>query len=93
MLDGEGARIVRESGAGLACDAQRPDELARCVLELHAMPRERREEMGRRGREYYAEHFARDGLLARLEALMDETRQEMAASRRERGRPPRSSKV
>ena len=74
MLDGEGARIVRESGAGLACDAQCPEELARRVLELHIMPRESREEMGRRGRAYYAEHFARDGLLARLEELMDAVR-------------------
>jgi len=74
MLDGEGARIVRESGAGLACDAERPEALAQQVLELCAMPREVREEMGRRGRAYYGEHFARERLLARLEELMEEAR-------------------
>jgi hypothetical protein len=54
MLDGEGARIVRESGAGLACDAERPEALRSRCWSFCAMPREVREEMGRRGRAYYA---------------------------------------
>ncbi|MBI3919605.1 MAG: glycosyltransferase family 4 protein [Betaproteobacteria bacterium] len=77
MLDGEGARIIRESGAGLVCDAEEPAALAERVLELYAMPKVGREQMGMRGRLYYEAHFARDQLLDRLEQLMstpDETR-------------------
>ena len=77
MLDGEGARIIRESGAGLVCDAEEPAALAERVLELNAMPKADREQMGVRGRLYYETHFARDQLLDRLEQLMstpDETR-------------------
>lgn len=70
MLDGEGARIIRESGAGLVCDAEKPGALAERVLDFHAIPKASREQMGIRGRAYYDAHFARDQLLGRLEQLM-----------------------
>lgn len=71
-LDGEGARIVRESGSGVTAPAQDADALAEAVLELYRMPTDEREEMGRKGREYFEEHFEREKLLDRLEGWMHE---------------------
>lgn len=71
-LDGEGARVVRESGAGVVATAEDSDALAEAVLELYRTPREELEEMGRRGREYSGENFEREKLLDRLEGWMYE---------------------
>ena len=73
MLDGEGARVVRESGAGLACSAEDADGLADAVLALAKMPQDRREEMGRKGRHYFEANFSRDMLFRSLETWMAET--------------------
>lgn len=71
-IDGEGARVVQESGAGLVAPAEDADALAESVLELYRMPPEEREEMGRRGRAYFEEHFEREKLLDWLEGWMSE---------------------
>ncbi|MBI2311624.1 MAG: glycosyltransferase family 4 protein [Betaproteobacteria bacterium] len=70
MLDGEGARIVEESGAGLACPAENPAALAQAVLTLYRKSRAEREQMGRSALAYYRENFERDRLLDRLERWM-----------------------
>jgi colanic acid biosynthesis glycosyl transferase WcaI len=69
-LDGEGARVIQESGAGLAVPAQDADALAEAALAMYQTPPERRAEMGRCGRAYYEEHFEREKLLDRLEGWM-----------------------
>jgi glycosyltransferase involved in cell wall biosynthesis len=66
-LDGEGARVIAESGAGIAVNAGDADGLARAVLSLYRMPDVERQTMGGRGHRYFEEHFNRDVLLARLE--------------------------
>ena len=71
-LDGEGAELVVHSGAGVACPAESPAELANCVLELYKMPAEERKRMGERGRMYCAEHFDRERQFAKLEDIMRE---------------------
>jgi len=71
-IDGEGSRIVREAGAGLACPAEDPAALAQAVLDLHGMPEAERAEMGRRGREYFEAEFERGILLARLDRCIEE---------------------
>ena len=69
-LDGEGARVIEDSGAGLVAPAEDAEALAEAVLRLYeAVPEERRE-MGRRGRGYFEEHFEREKLLDRLESWM-----------------------
>jgi glycosyltransferase involved in cell wall biosynthesis len=78
-LDGEGARVVRDSGAGLAAPADDPEALARAVLELYRMPASEREAMGARGRAYFERHFERGALLKRLVSLMDEVRRDQRA--------------
>ena len=72
VLDGEGARVIREAGAGLTCPAEQPQALADAVLKLADMPKEDREQMGRRGAAYYATHFDRAMLFDQLERWMQE---------------------
>jgi glycosyltransferase involved in cell wall biosynthesis len=78
-LDGEGARVVRDSGAGRAAPADDAEALARAVLELYRMPASERERMGARGRAYFEKHFERGALLKRLVSLMEEARKERGA--------------
>ncbi len=66
-LDGEGARLVSESGAGPAVRAGDAAGLADAVVKLSHMPAAEREAMGQRGRDYFDRHFDRTLLLARLE--------------------------
>lgn len=66
-LDGEGARVVAESGAGIAASAGDARALAEGVLRLYRMSKPEREAMGRRGREYFEQNFERSLLLGRLE--------------------------
>ncbi|AYF87483.1 glycosyltransferase WbuB [Pseudomonas sp. DY-1] len=56
-MNGEGARVVLESGAGLACAAEDPNQLAETIEKLYTMPAEFLAEMGRNGRHYFLENF------------------------------------
>lgn len=74
MLDGEGAQVLRESGAALVGASGDPQALAASVLALHRMPREERERMGQAGRRYYDQYFERDRLMTQLEQWFEQTR-------------------
>lgn len=65
-LNGEGARIIDEAGAGLCCPAQDARALADAIVALHRMAPQERAAMGRRGTRYFAEHFDSDLLADRL---------------------------
>ena len=69
-LDGEGARVVRESGAGIVCPAEDAKALADSVLRLYHMSPEERDGMGRNGRVYFEANFEREHLLDQLELWM-----------------------
>lgn len=69
-LDGEGARIITDAGAGLAVPAESPEALAAAVLEMHQMGPAKRLAMGERGHRYFEQHFERDMLLRKLENWM-----------------------
>lgn len=71
-IDGEGATVIRDSGAGIVCPAEDGMALADAVMELYRMTPEKRAELGARGRRYYEEHFERSRLLDRLEGWMHE---------------------
>jgi colanic acid biosynthesis glycosyl transferase WcaI len=66
-LDGEGARIIDEAGAGLSVPAEDAERLARAVLSLYIMPKAEREAMGAKGRAYYLANFERNLLIDRLD--------------------------
>ena len=69
-IDGEGAKIISESGAGRAVPAGDGDALAKAILELYSATPETRAEMGRRGRAYYERFFDRDRLIGELETWL-----------------------
>jgi glycosyltransferase involved in cell wall biosynthesis len=71
-LDGEGARIIDESGAGVSCPAENPKALADAVLKLYRMSKAEREAMGKKGRNYFNANFEREMLLDRLEGWIQE---------------------
>lgn len=74
MLNGEGARVVEESGAGLAGPAGDSKSLAANVKTMMAMPPEARRAMGEAGRRYCTAEFDRGMLVDRLEGWIQEVR-------------------
>jgi glycosyltransferase involved in cell wall biosynthesis len=56
-LDGEGARVIEDAGAGVCCPAEDAEALAQAVRGLRALPPEQRQRMGEAGRCYYEQHF------------------------------------
>lgn len=69
-LDGEGARVVIEAGAGVACPAEAAQALADAVLQLRdALPQER-QRMAQCGRSYYEQHFEPTLLAKRLAEIL-----------------------
>jgi colanic acid biosynthesis glycosyl transferase WcaI len=72
-LDGEGARVLEESGAGLSCPADDPRALADAVLAFYRMPVSERKRMGDQGRVYFETEFERGILLQRLCRCIDDT--------------------
>ena len=71
-LEGEGGRIIRESGAGWAVPPEDPKALADAVLAASRLGKLEREAMGRKGEACFREHFEREKLLSRLEAELAE---------------------
>lgn len=66
---GEGARIVEEAQAGLSCEAQNPESLARVVREFMKMSAEERSAMGQRGFVYFQKHFEQNVVVSQIESL------------------------
>lgn len=66
MLDGEGARVVRDSGGGLTSPAGDSEGLASIVRRIYAMHPAERASMGAAGRAYARSKFERDGLINQL---------------------------
>lgn len=71
-IDGEGARIVEESGAGFTCPAESPEELALAALKMYRLSQSDRAAMGQKARSYFEDNFSRSSLLDRLGAWMSE---------------------
>ena len=71
-LDGEGAKVVDEAGAGITCSAENPTKLAQAVLKMYRITPDERNAMGLRGRKYFEKNFALARLIARFTQLMAE---------------------
>ncbi|MCD5987025.1 glycosyltransferase family 4 protein [Pseudomonas sp. CDFA 553] len=69
MINGEAARVIKESGAGFACDSGDAQGLAAITRSLADASKDRRDDMGQAGRHYYEQHYAKGNLLMRLESL------------------------
>ncbi|HMK15203.1 MAG TPA: glycosyltransferase family 4 protein, partial [Burkholderiales bacterium] len=70
--DGETARVVDNSGAGISCSAEDATSLADAVLKLYRMSPKERQEMGEKGRVYFEMNFQRERLMDKLEGWMRE---------------------
>lgn len=69
MIDGEAARVITESGAGLSCASGNAKALAEITFQLATATTEKRLEMGVAGRKYYLENYFKPTLMSRLEEL------------------------
>lgn len=70
-LNGEGARVVVEAGAGLTCSAGDPNALAHAILQLHSLEPAERAHLGENARRYVAEHFDLGRLTGELIGHLD----------------------
>lgn len=73
-LDGEGARVVKVSGAGVAVPAEDAQGLAEAVLKIYKMDASGRKVLGDNGRKYYEKHFDREKLLDKLDEWLSEVK-------------------
>jgi glycosyltransferase involved in cell wall biosynthesis len=76
MLNGEGAELVRRTGAGISCSAGDSRGLAAAVKSLASMPKYQRDEMGKNAVRVSSDEFSRDKLIARLEGWLEGMQQE-----------------
>jgi glycosyltransferase involved in cell wall biosynthesis len=78
-LNGEGARIVVEAEAGIACPAGDDEALAAAVIHVCGLDDDARRKMGENGRRYADRHFGlawlTDDLIGRLKALSVQRRE------------------
>ena len=88
-LDGEGARVVQEAGAGLGCAAEDADALASAVRTLHAMAPDQLQRMGTAGRDYYEQNFEPGALARRLKQRFEQ----LVAERQPMGRNKNAKEV
>jgi glycosyltransferase involved in cell wall biosynthesis len=56
-LNGEGARIVTQAQAGIACAADNAPALAAAILEMSRLGEAEREQLGQNGLTYFKQHF------------------------------------
>lgn len=69
-IDGEGARVVEEAGAGISIPSENAQALADAVLTMMQQSEEERREFGERGLTYFKNHFERGLLMDRLDSML-----------------------
>lgn len=72
MLNGEGSRVVEESGCGLTAASEDYKTLAENVKRLYEMSLEDREKMGQNGRAHYDKVFAKNIVIDRVNEILSE---------------------
>jgi len=65
-MDGEGQKLINESGCGICVDSGDAKGLAEAITKLIEMPAKKRAAMGKLGRKYHFAHFERNYNLHRL---------------------------
>lgn len=69
-LNGEGARVIRDSGSGIAVASGDATGLAAAVMLMASYTDAKREELGTSGLAYYHKHFSSNMLIPLLETEM-----------------------
>lgn len=70
-LDGEGARVINEAGAGLTSPAENAAKLANNIKNLYHMSSSERDEFGKSGRLYFLKHFEMESQSRRLIQILE----------------------
>ena len=70
-LDGEGARVIQEAGAGFVSPAEDAEKLANNIKNLYHMPSLERDEFGKAGRLYFLEHYEMDSQSLYLTQILE----------------------
>lgn len=70
-LDGEGARVIDEAGAGLTCAAEDADALAIAIEALYKMSPDERNKLGQAGREYFLANFEMEKQARQLVEILE----------------------
>lgn len=73
-MNGEGARLVTEAGAGLAVPAEDGQGLADAVLRMYRLSASERDELAANAQAYYHQHFDHDKLVSELIEHFEELR-------------------
>lgn len=68
-LNGEGARVVLEAGAGLACPSESPEKMAECILALKSKTDLERRDMGTCGYSYFEKNFEEQLVVSSIENI------------------------
>lgn len=68
-LEGTGAEVIKNAGAGIVCEPGDGESLANAVLDLSERSKSERSFMADQARHYYECHFERNMLLNRLETI------------------------
>lgn len=70
--DGETSRVIKESGAGLTCEAEDYVGLASMIKKISEMPKEELDKMKKNALNYYQRNFNKEKLLKKIEKLLKE---------------------
>lgn len=81
MLNGEGARIIRQSGSGLVAPAGQPGDLAKVLGQFCAQSPSQREKFGQKAYDWFNTHYAKETVYSALEAALTRDTSAAASSR------------
>lgn len=70
-IDGEGAKIIIESGAGFVSPSEDSDKLVENIIKLYNLSDEARIKLGKNGRAYFESEFSMDILINKLENIFN----------------------
>jgi glycosyltransferase involved in cell wall biosynthesis len=70
MLNGEGSKVVEEASCGLTAASEDYKTLAENVKKMYDMSKAERDEMGRAGRKYYDDVFAKEIVIDRVNEIL-----------------------
>jgi len=79
-LEGEGAKLIEESGAGLVCEPENAEALADCIRRLYALKLEDRLAMGKQGKLYFDKNFDMNSQVNRLIEIIQSRRSHIEGS-------------
>ena len=73
----EYSEFVKDSGCGFYADPENLDEIVSTVMKVYNMPKNEREEMGKRGKDYILKFYSEQSLGDKLEEVINQTLSEV----------------